>query len=163
MEIEVIKGDITEVNCESIVNPANSFGIMGGGVAYAIKKKGGKEIEEEARKKAPIEIGKAIATKAGNLKAKYVIHSPTMKFPASRSSYENVRKAVKAAMELALKLKVNCIAFPGMGTGVGGLNRKKVAKIMVEEILKFKDEKIKVMLVGYEEEMYEAFKEALRE
>jgi len=77
--IGIKKGDLTEEDSEAIVNPANSLMIMGGGVAYAIKKKGGEEIEKEAIKKAPVEIGKAVVTKAGKLKTKHVIHSPQWK------------------------------------------------------------------------------------
>ncbi|MCM8763108.1 MAG: macro domain-containing protein, partial [Candidatus Omnitrophica bacterium] len=77
-EIKVIEGDITDLAVDAIVNAANNKLVMGGGVAGAIKKKGGKEIEEEAVKKGPIKIGEAIETKAGRLKAKYVIHAATM-------------------------------------------------------------------------------------
>lgn len=73
VKISVITGDITRLEVDAIVNPANSMLIMGGGVAGAIKRVGGKEIEDEALKYAPVPVGKAIATKAGKLKAKYVI------------------------------------------------------------------------------------------
>ena len=77
-EIKIIKGDITELKVDAVVNAANNKLVMGGGVAGAIKKKGGRIIEDEAVKKGPIEIGGAVYTSAGNLSAKYVIHAATM-------------------------------------------------------------------------------------
>jgi len=154
--IIVKKGDITEEECDAIVNPANSSGHMGGGVALAIKLKGGKEIEEEAVKKAPIPLGKAIATKAGKLKCKFVIHSPTMQKPAEKIPLENVRLATRAALELAKKLKIKSIAFPGMGTGVGGIKAEDAARIMIEEFKNFEDLEIRV--IAFDEKLYQAFK-----
>jgi O-acetyl-ADP-ribose deacetylase (regulator of RNase III) len=154
--IIVKKRDITEEECDAIVNPANSLGYMGGGVALAIKLKGGKEIEEEAVRKAPIPLGKAIATKAGKLKCKLVIHSPTMQKPAEKIPLENVRLATIAALELARKLKIKSIAFPGMGTGVGGIKAEDAARVMIEECKKFED--LEIRLVAFDEKLYQAFK-----
>jgi O-acetyl-ADP-ribose deacetylase (regulator of RNase III) len=154
--IIVKKGDITEEECDAIVNPANSLGYMGGGVALAIKLKGGKEIEEEAVRKAPIPLGKAIATKAGKLKCKFVIHSPTMQKPAEKIPLENVRLATRAALELAKELKIKSIAFPGMGTGVGGIKAEDAARVMIEECKKFED--LEIRLVAFDENLYQAFK-----
>ena len=77
-EIKVVIGDITELRADAIVNAANNKLLMGGGVAGAIKRKGGRVIEEEAVKKGPIEIGQAVQTRAGELAAKYVIHAATI-------------------------------------------------------------------------------------
>ena len=158
--IKVKKGDITEEEVEAIVNPSNSYGYMGGGVAFAIKKKGGEEIEKEAIAKSPIPVGKAVVTTAGSLKAKHVIHASTMEKPAQRISLENVAKATRAALECAVKNKIKTIAFPGMGTGVGGVDKKQAARVMMEEIKKFPE--LEVILVAFDDELYEAFKEALR-
>lgn len=155
------KRDITEEECDAIVNPANSLGLMEGGVALAIKLKGRKEIEKEAISKAPIKIGKAIFTKAGKLKCKYVIHSPTMEKPAQKIPLKNVKLATTAALNLAKKLKIKSIAFPGMGTGVGGIKAGDAAKVMVKEFKKFKDLEIRV--VAFDEELYQAFKKCLNE
>jgi len=149
-------GDITEEDCDAIVNPANSLGIMGGGVALAIKKKGGEEIEKEARAKAPIKLGQAIATKAGKLKCKYVIHSPTMEKPAQKIPLENVRIATRAALDLAKKLNLRSVALPGMGTGVGGISYEDAAKVMVEECRKFKD--LEIRLVAFDPTFYKILK-----
>ena len=80
--IKIIYGDITDMAVDAIVNAANNKLLMGGGVAGAIKRKGGASIEDEAVKKGPIEIGQAAATSAGTLKARYVIHAATMGLPA---------------------------------------------------------------------------------
>lgn len=125
-------GDITEFSGDAIVNPANTLMIMSGGVAGAIKRKGDSTIEEEARKHAPVPIGEAIATTAGRLKTKYVIHAPTVEYPASPSTREYVYKASRAALITARKLGVKSIAFPLMGAGVGGLTPEE----SIEEILK---------------------------
>ncbi|MHA1616929.1 MAG: macro domain-containing protein [Candidatus Njordarchaeales archaeon] len=161
--IEVLRGDITEVDCDAIVNPANSLMIMGGGVAGAIKRKGGAEIEEEARSMAPVPIGEAIITKAGKLKSGYVIHSPTMERPAMKTTYEKVVKAVIAALRKADEAGLRSIAFPGMGTGVGGLSAKEGADALKEGILKFLEEKKstsieKIILVAFTPDLYEEFK-----
>ncbi|GAH84142.1 unnamed protein product, partial [marine sediment metagenome] len=122
MSIIVKLGDLTQINCDAIVNPANSFGYMGGGVAGAIKRVGGAEIEKEVVNKAPIVVGKAVSTSAGRLPCKYVIHAPTMKRPAMRIGVENARLATQAALRLAKEMGLSSIAIPGMGTGVGGVS-----------------------------------------
>ncbi|HDI74866.1 MAG: macro domain-containing protein [Thermoprotei archaeon] len=162
--IEVVKGDITELSVDAIVNPANSLMVMGGGVAAAIKRKGGRKIEEEALKKAPVPVGKAVVTSGGKLKAKYVIHAPTMKKPAQRTTLEAVAKAVTAALQAASSLKINSIAFPGMGTGVGGLRIYDAVKEMAKQIkrhLKQNSYPKKVVLVAYREEDLEDFIKAV--
>jgi O-acetyl-ADP-ribose deacetylase (regulator of RNase III) len=95
--ISVMSGDITKLEADAIVNAANSHLIMGGGVAGAILRAGGREIQEEANKKAPVSVGKAIETTAGKLKAKYVIHAPTMERPAMPTSKQDVRLATRSA------------------------------------------------------------------
>jgi O-acetyl-ADP-ribose deacetylase (regulator of RNase III) len=137
MSIKTQEGDITKVSCDAIVNPANSRGIMGGGVALAIKRVGGPDIEMEAKLKAPIPVGEACTTSAGSLPCKRVIHAPTMKEPAQRIDPENVKKAVKAAFIVAEKESLADVAMPGMGTGVGGILIGVGARIMVSEAKKY--------------------------
>jgi len=132
-KVSIITGDITRLEVDAIVNPANSMLIMGGGVAGAIKRVGGKEIEDEALKSAPVPVGKAIATNAGKLKAKYVIHAPTMEKPAMQTTADNVKLAMKGALNCAENLGIKSVAFPGMGTGVGGLSLEEASKTMVKQ------------------------------
>ena len=166
VKIRVLRGDITKLEVEAIVNPANSMLVMGGGVAGAIKRAGGKEIEDEAVKHAPVPVGKAIATTAGKLKAKYVIHAPTMERPAMQIGPENARKAMRGALECARQLKIKSIAFPGLGTGVGGVSAEEAAKVMVDELKRHIDEGTsleEVLLVGFGEELATAFAKTVEE
>jgi len=157
MAIIVQRGDLTQIKCDAIVNPANSFGYMGGGVAGAIKRVGGIEIEKEAVGKAPIPVGKAVVTTAGTLPCKYVIHAPTMKQPATRIDVENVKLATKAAFETGFKLKLKSIAIPGMGTGVGGVSSDDAAKTITSIAKDFENKFEKIILVDRNEEMVNSF------
>ncbi len=138
VRVRVLRGDITKWSSDlrpsAIVNPANSLMLMGGGVAGAIKRAGGAEIEEEACKHAPVPVGKAVATRAGKLPVDRVIHAPTMEQPAMRTTTEKVRKAMKAALECADQEGVKAIAFPGLGTGVGGLSADEAAEVMLKAL-----------------------------
>ena len=139
MPIIAKQGDLTQINCDAIVNPANSLGYMGGGVAGAIKNVGGVIIEKEAIGQAPIKIGRAVATSAGNLQNKYIIHAPTMRKPAMQIDIENVKLATNAALKLADELQLKTIAIPGMGSGVGGVSEKKAAMTMMSIVKKYQD------------------------
>ena len=164
--VEVWSGDITKLEVDAIVNPANSLLLMGGGVAGAIKRVGGEEIEKEALKYAPIPVGKAVATTAGKLKAKAVIHAPTMERPAMRTSVNKVRAAVKAALECAEEKGYVSIAFPGMGTGVGGVPVSDAARVMVEVIKEFVDRGTsvrRIVLVGFGKDLTDAFISSVKE
>ena len=162
MRIIVEQGDLTKKKVDAIVNPANSAGLMGGGVAGVIRRVGGTLIEKEAVKQAPIPIGKAVLTTAGTLPCKGVIHAPTMVHPAELASAEVVRKATEAALRCADHAGFSSIAFPGMGTGVGRLPLDVAAKTMVETIQTFPAKKLsEVYLIGFEKEMVEAFQNAV--
>ncbi len=152
LDIQIQQGDITKVNAEAIVVPANSFGWMGGGSASAIKKAGGSDIEEEAVEKAPLEIGNAIATGAGRLPFKAVIHAPTMESPSEKARDYNVSMSVRGALLLADDQKFRVIAMPGMGTGIGSFPKNKAAEIMIDEIKKFEPINLeKIILVDVDE------------
>ena len=161
MTIVVEKGDLTQIDCDAIVNPANSYGYMGGGVAGAIKRIGGIEIEKEAISKAPIDVGRAVATNSGLLPCRYVIHAPTMKRPAMRIDVGNVKLATKAALEIGVKLKLRTIAIPGMGTGVGGVSVDRVAEAIATLAKEFEDKFEKILLIDRNEDMIESFKKFL--
>ncbi len=158
--MRLMKGDITELEVDAIVNPANTKLLMGGGVAGAIKRKGGREIEEEALRKGPVPIGEAVVTGAGRLRARYVIHAPTVMTPGGRSSPQYVRKAVRAALKKAKELGLKVVAFPAMGSGVGGVPVEVSAKILKEES---ENSGLDVILVLYTDEDYERAVKALRD
>ena len=162
MKITVQQGDLTKLKIDAIVNPANSFGEMGGGVAGVIRRVGGEQIEEEAVKQAPIPIGQAVVTTAGSLPCKKVIHAPTMVNPAERTDAEAVRRATVAALEAADRSGLSTLAFPGMGTGVGRVPLDVAASTMVKAIRSFKAESLKeVTLIGIDQGMVQAFQKAI--
>lgn len=161
-KIEIRKGSITACQVHAIVNPANSFGYMGGGVAGVIKRVGGRIIEDEAIAQAPIQVGEAILTTAGDLICHKVIHAPTMHNPSERTDAHKVFCATIAALELADNEGFKSIAIPGMGTGVGGLNKKEAAKIIVKAIKQAKFKNVeKILLIDIDDEMIAAFNDAV--
>lgn len=159
-EIKLVRADITELKVDAIVNPANTKLVMGGGVAGAIKKKGGKIIEDEAVKKGPIKVGEAIFTSAGNLPSKYVIHTATMGLDFKTDEIK-IRNSCRSALRLAEELKINSIAFPALGCGVGGFPLLASAKIMAQEVLshlrEYKSSLKEIIFCLYDKEAYEVF------
>ena len=117
--MDLVQGDICERPVGAIVNAANNHLWMGGGVAGAIKRRGGVEIEREAMAQGPIPVGRAVATGAGALAARYVIHAAVMGQDL-RTDAALIREATRAALLVAEGLGVQSIAFPALGTGVGG-------------------------------------------
>lgn len=137
LRIEVRHGDLTKQVTDAICNPANSLMFMGGGAAGALKRAGSENIEREALKYAPVPVGKAVATTAGNLQARWVVHAPTMERPAMRTTGEKVYRATKAALECAEAAGAKSIVIPGMGTGVGMVSCENAARDMVKAIKEF--------------------------
>ena len=135
IDVQIVKGDLTELAVDAIVNAANNELVMGGGVAGVIKRKGGAEIEAEAVKLAPIKVGEAVATKAGKLKAKYVIHAATMALD-HKTDEHLVRSSCASAFKRAAELGLSSIAFPALGCGVGRFPLIACAKILSQEALR---------------------------
>jgi O-acetyl-ADP-ribose deacetylase len=164
IKITAKQGNITYEKVDAIVNPANSYGLMIGGVAKAIISVGGAIIEAEAVQKSPGKIGEAFLTGAGMLSCRYVIHSPTMEKPGMAAREEDIKKAVFASLKTADDNNLLRIAMPGMGTGIGGFEPIDGAYLIVDEIKKFKAKTLKeVILVDISEMMVKAFKDALKE
>jgi O-acetyl-ADP-ribose deacetylase len=162
-KIEIRLGSIATIRVDAVVTPANSFGYMGGGVAMAIKQMGGQEIEDEAIFHAPIQVGAAVVTTAGALACKRVIHAPTMHEPAERTDPHKVACAVEAALELADKEGCRSVAMPGMGTGIGGLDKAEAAKAMIGAIKKMRFQNIeKIFLTDIDEEMVAALEKEIK-
>lgn len=156
--IRVAEGDITEFEGEAIVNAANNWLKLGAGVAGAILRKGGPSIQEECDRIGPIRVGEAAVTGAGNLKVRYVIHAAVL--GDEPASLDTVRRATQSALEKAVALGLKTVAFPLLGTGVGGLPVEAVARVMVEEIREAPDT-LEVTLYGYRKEDAEAIRKAL--
>ncbi|MGH7208311.1 MAG: macro domain-containing protein [Nitrospiraceae bacterium] len=145
------------------MNAANSHGYMGGGVAGVIKRAAGAEVEEEARKQAPIPVGKAVLTSGGKTRFKGIIHAPTMPQPAMQILPQNVALATRAALALGDSHGFTSIAIPGMGTGVGGVARTEAAALMVKEIKAFSPHTLRsVILVDVDTAMVSAWQDAMR-
>ncbi len=163
IEIEIVPGDITESACDAIVNAANNHLWMGSGVAGAIKRKGGDEIEKEAIAKGPIQPGKAVATGAGKLAAKYVIHAAGMGQDL-RTSEQLIRQSTLSSLVVADNLGLESIAFPAIGTGVGGFKPYECAKIMIDTVMGYPTSTLKIVeFVLFNEKSVVAFEKALSE
>jgi O-acetyl-ADP-ribose deacetylase len=129
-ELEVVEGDITALDVDAIANAANNHLWMGAGVAGAIKRAGGEEIEREAVAKGPIEVGDAVATGAGRLSARWVIHGAVMGQDL-RTDADLVRRTTESCVRVADELGAESLALPAFGTGVGGFPLDECARIMV--------------------------------
>jgi len=127
------RGDLTEYEVDAIVNAANNQLSMGAGVASAIKRKGGTIIEEDAVRQGPIDVGEVVVTTAGNLPASYVIHAAVMGQDL-QSTPEVVRRATLAALRRAEEMRLQSVAFPAFGTGVGRMAPKDSAEAMVSAV-----------------------------
>ncbi len=156
--IRIAKGDITTFEGDAIVNAANDRLILGSGVAGAIRRKGGPAIQEECDRHGPIRVGEAAVTGAGRLPVKYVIHAAVL--GSEPASYDSVRRATRAALEKARELGLRAVAFPLLGTGVGGLDAGEVARIMIQELRDAPDD-LEVTLYGYTDADVEAIRRAL--
>jgi O-acetyl-ADP-ribose deacetylase (regulator of RNase III) len=163
-DIVIERGDITEWEVDAIVNAANSHLWMGAGVAGAIKKKGGVIIEEEAVRQGPIEVGEAVLTTAGNLVATHVIHAAAMGQDL-KTDGQKITQATRSSLAIAEKRKLTSIAFPALGTGVGGFPPGQAAAAMLGAVLEHlktgTSSLTKIVFVLYQDEAFKAFGETL--
>lgn len=131
--IELWSGDICDLEVDAIVNAANASLWMSTGVGGALKRAGGDQIEFAAVRQAPVPLGGAIATTAGRLAARAVIHAVTIGSDR-RTSAEVIDRAVRSAMARAREIGATSIAFPALGTGVGGFPLEECARVMVAAV-----------------------------
>ena len=134
--IEVLDVDITTLEVDAIANAANTRLMHGGGVAGAIARKAGPALEEESRRRAPLALGEATETTAGDLPSTYVIHAATME-PGGPTSAEIIRRATRNTLMKADALKAESLALVAFGTGVGGFPLDEAAAIEVDEVRAF--------------------------
>jgi len=156
------QGDITEMDVDAIVNAANNDLTLGGGVAGAIRRKGGPQIQEECSSIGPIKIGEAAVTGAGTLPARFVIHAASMAL-GGRTTEESLRNSTRNSLLRAKEKGVKTIAFPAIGTGVAGFPMKRCAEVMLEEVANFlKSETTveKVYFVLFDETAFNTFGQA---
>src|SRR5262245_21874167 len=159
------RGDITDAEVAAVVSAANSELWMGAGVAGSLKRKGGNVIEEDALRQGPIEVGEAVLTVAGNLPATHVIHAATMGKDL-KADPEKVAAATKSVLAIAERERRTAIAFPALGSGVGGVPPVQSAEAMVSTLVAHvkqgNSSLQKVLFVLYQDEAYKAFAEALQ-
>ena len=130
VELEVVEGDITALEVDAIANAANDALWMGAGVAGAIKRAGGEGIEREATAKGPIEVGDAVATGAGRLRARWIVHGAVMGQDLTTDA-DTIARTTRRCLEVADELGARSLALPAFGTGVGGFPLEECAQIMV--------------------------------
>jgi O-acetyl-ADP-ribose deacetylase len=133
--IEIIQGDLTEMDTDAIVNAANNDLQLGGGVAGAIRRKGGPEIQKECDEVGPVPVGGAAITTGGNLKARYVIHAASMQL-GGKTSELSLRSSTAHSLRIAAQKGLKAIAFPAVGTGIAGFPLRECAEIMFREVLR---------------------------
>ncbi|GAB4146230.1 MAG: O-acetyl-ADP-ribose deacetylase [Ignavibacteriales bacterium] len=169
MEIELISGDITEIQVDAIVNAANSGLLGGGGVDGAIHRKGGKKILDECilirERQGGCPTGEAVFTTAGNLPAKYVIHTVGPVWHGGNyNEDELLENCYRNSLRIAEELKLESIAFPNISTGVYRFPKERAAKIAVSTVKKFKRNSSsikKIIFVCFDEENFEIYKNLL--
>ena len=160
-ELSVVEGDITALDVDAIANAANDHLWMGAGVAGAIKRAGGDEIEREAVAKGPIGVGDAVATTAGRLKARYVIHGAVMGQDL-RTSPDLIGRTTLRCLEVADELSAASLALPAFGTGVGGFPLDECARIMVAAARGFEGRSLRrVVFAVFGADAERTFREAL--
>jgi O-acetyl-ADP-ribose deacetylase len=163
--IELVKGDITEMETAAIVNAANAQLILGGGVAGAIRRKGGPKIQEECDKIGGTFVGGAVITTGGNLKTSHVIHAvgPMM---GEGDEDNKLRNATINSLRLADQYKLPSIAFPAISTGIFGYPLDRCAEIMLSETIHYLQgisSLKKVVFCLFDEQAFEVFQKTLAE
>jgi len=131
--IQIEQGDLTEMDVDAIVNAANNDLILGAGVAGAIHRRGGEEIQRECNEIGSIPVGYAAITGGGKLQARYVIHAASMGLGGVRTTAKTLRTSTAHSLRLAAERNLKTIAFPAVGTGVSGFPMEECAQIMLSE------------------------------
>lgn len=161
LDLEVVEGDIATLDVDAIANAANDHLWMGAGVAGAIKRAGGEGIEREAVAKGPIPVGMAVATGAGRLRARYVIHGAVMGQDL-RTNAELVEQTTRSCLALADELGCESLALPAFGTGVGGFPLDECARLMVAATRAYEPRSLRrVVFAVFGETAAAAFRSAL--
>lgn len=167
--IEIIKGDITEIQADAIVNAANTSLLGGGGVDGAIHRKGGKEILDACiairNRQGGCKVGQAVITTAGKLPAKFVIHTVGPVWSGGNNNEEDLLKQCYVnSLELAIQNNIKTIAFPNISTGIYHFPKDKAAKIALETVLNFHliEKFEKVIFVCFDEENFTLYNDLIK-
>ncbi len=127
----IVTGDLVEQEVDAIVNAANNDLLLGGGVAGAIRRRGGPSIQDECTIHGPVSVGDAAVTGAGALHARFVIHAASMSL-GGRTTADSLRSAMDATFRMAREHDVKTIAVPAVGTGIAGFPLDECARIMAD-------------------------------
>src|SRR3954469_22418280 len=160
MEIEVLQADVTRLEVDAIANAANTQLMHGGGVAGAISRAGGPEVQRESSEKAPIGLGEAVETGAGKMPARYVIHAATMELGGPTSA-EIIERATRSTLARAEELGCRSLALVAFGTGVGGFPLDEAARIMVGAAREHEGSLERIVFAVHGDEAERAFEDAL--
>ena len=164
-KIEILQGDLTEMNTDAIVNAANNDLQLGGGVAGAIRRKGGPEIQKECDEVGTIPIGGAAITGGGKLKARHVIHAASMQLGGQTTAHA-LRSSTAHALRIASQRGLMTIAFPAMGTGIAGFPMRECAEILLRESEKHLEGPTsleKIYFVLFDADALKVFEEAFKD
>ena len=159
-ELEVIAGDVTTLEVDAITNAANTELKHGGGVAAAISRAGGPEVQRESDEKAPIALGEAVETTAGEMPARYVIHAATMELGGPTSAAV-IERATRSTLAKADELGCRSLALVAFGTGVGGFPLEEAARIMVGAAREHRGGLRRILFAVRGDEAERAFREAV--
>jgi O-acetyl-ADP-ribose deacetylase (regulator of RNase III) len=159
-ELEVIAADVTKLEVDAIANAANTELKHGGGVAGAISRAGGAEVQRESDEKAPIGLGEAVETAGGEMPVRYVIHAATMELGGPTSA-EIIERATRSTLAKAEELGCRSLALVAFGTGVGGFPLEEAARLMVGAVQGHQGELERVIFAVHGEKAESAFRAAL--
>ena len=163
--VSIIRGDLTDMDVDAIVNAANNDLQLGGGVAGAIRRRGGEEIQRECDEIGPVPVGAAAITTGGHLKARHVIHAASMALGGSTTP-NALRSSVAQSLKIAGQHRLTSIAFPAVGTGIAGFPMRECAQIMLEETKRYLQEQTsveKIYFVLFDERALRVFEEVWRD
>jgi O-acetyl-ADP-ribose deacetylase (regulator of RNase III) len=160
-ELEVIAADVTKLEVDAIANAANTELRHGGGVAAAISRAGGPEVQRESSERAPIGLGEAVETTAGEMPCRWVIHAATMELGGPTSA-EIIERATRATLDRADELGCGSVALVAFGTGVGGFPLDEAARLMVGAARDHEGGIERIVFAVHGDEAERAFQSALR-
>ncbi|WP_254768159.1 macro domain-containing protein [Salinilacihabitans rarus] len=160
MEFDVVQGDIAAQEADALVNAAGTSLRMGSGVAGALRRAAGEEIDEEARSKGPVDLGEVAVTGPYDLDAEYVIHAAAMPhYGDGQATADSIRDATRNALERADELGCESLVFPALGCGVAGFDLDDGAAIICEEIDAYEAGTLAdVRFIAYSDEEYETIR-----
>jgi O-acetyl-ADP-ribose deacetylase (regulator of RNase III) len=159
-ELEVMAADVTTLEVDAIANAANTQLAHGGGVAGAISRAGGPEVQRESSERAPIGLGEAVETTAGAMPARWVIHAATMELGGPTSA-DIIERATRSTLAKAEELGARSLALVAFGTGVGGFPLEEAARIMVGAAREHTGELERIIFAVHGEDAERAFRDAL--